>query len=123
MKRVFSIIFLFSIVFSLNAQDNSNLISKLKGLTKKGDYIILELRLNKEDEFRTMDGSSSSLARIAIYTGNNQGTEIVTKGFEGMNSIVTTLNNLKQTGWRLIQVYPMKGESLIIIHYILERKK
>ena len=123
MKRVLSILFIICLAFSVNAQDNASLSSKLKSLTEKGDYVILELRLNKEDEFRTLDGSSSSLARVSIYTGNNQGTEIVSKGFEGMNSIVNILKDLKQNGWRLVEVYPIKGESLIITHYILERKK
>ncbi len=123
MKKLLSIIFLISLAFSVSAQDNANLASKLKTLTKKGDYIILELRLNKEDEFRTIEGSSSSLARIAVYTGNNQGAEVVSKGFEGMNAIITVLKNLKQNGWKLVEVYPIKGESLIITHYVLERKK
>jgi hypothetical protein len=123
MKKLLSILFLIGLAFSLTAQDNPSLVSKLKTLTKKGDYIILEVRLNKEDEFRTIEGSSSSLARIAIFTGNNQGTEVVSKGFAGINSIITILNNLKGNGWRLIQVYPIKGESLIINHYVLERKK
>ncbi|MBL4593915.1 MAG: hypothetical protein JKX68_08880 [Flavobacteriales bacterium] len=123
MKRILSIVFLISLAFSLSAQNNTTLANKLKSLTKKGDYIILELRLNKEDEFRTIEGSNSSLARIAVYTGNNQGAEVVSKGFEGMNSIITLLNNLKQNGWRLVEVYSIKGESLILTHYILERKK
>ena len=123
MKKLISFLFLICFAFSLSAQDNVNLVSKLKSLTKKGDYVILELRLNQEDEFRTIEGSSSSLARIAIFTGNNQGTEVVSKGFEGINSIIEILNNLKKNGWRLVQVYPIKGESLIITHYVLERKK
>ena len=121
MKKTLIIIFLFNLSFGLCAQDNASLSGKLKSLTEKGDYIILELRLKQEDEFRTMEGSSSSLARIAVYTGNNQGAEIVSKGFEGMNSIVTVLKDLKKNGWRLIEVYPIKGESLIISHYVLER--
>ncbi len=123
MKKLLSIVFLVSLAFSLSAQDNADLASKLKTITKKGDYIILELRLNKEDEFRTMEGGKSSLARIAVYTGGNEGTELVSKGFEGMNSVVTVLNNLKQNGWRLLETYPIKGESLILTHYILERRK
>ncbi len=123
MKKLVSILFLVCFSFSLSAQDSPSLSSKLKGLTKKGDYVVLELRLNKEDEFRTMEGGKSSLARIAIYTGNNQGAEMVSKGFEGMNSLITVLNDLKQNGWRLIEVYPVKGESLILTHYILERRK
>lgn len=109
--------------FGLVAQNDIDLINKLKTRTEKGDYIVLELRLNKEDEFRTMEGGSSSLSRIAIYTGENNGEELVQKGFEGMNSVVKVLNILKQNGFRLIESYPIKGESLIITHYILERKK
>jgi hypothetical protein len=123
MKRLVSILFLVSIAFSLSAQDAVSLSAKLKGVTEKGDYVILELRLNKEDEFRTMEGGKSSLARIAIYTGKNQGTEMISKGFEGMNAVVNVLNELKQNGWRLIESYPIKGESLLITHYILERRK
>ena len=47
MKKLLSILFFISLAFSLSAQDNVNLASKLKSLTKKGDYIILELRLNQ----------------------------------------------------------------------------
>jgi len=123
MRRLFLTIFIVCITFGLSAQDNLGLTSKLKSLTRKGDYIILELRLNSEDEFRTMEGSNSSLARVTVYTGNNQGAEVVSKNFEGMNSIVTTLKELKQNGWLIVGVYPIKGESLILTHYILERKK
>ena len=110
---------------SLNmvAQDATNIVSKLKSLTSKGDYVLLEVRLNSEDEFRTIEGSSSSLARLALFTGNNQGTEVLSKGFNGMNEIVTLLNKLKKNGWKLVEVYPIKGNSLIITHYVLERKK
>ena len=45
------------------------------------------------------------------------------KGFEVMNTVLVVLNNLKQNGFRLIDVYPVRGESLILTHYILERKK
>ena len=123
MKKLLSFIFLLTLTFNLSAQEDVNLPSKLKTLTKKGDYIILELRLNKEDEFRTMEGGKSSLARIAVYTGNIEGTEMFSKGFEGMNSIVTMLNNLKQNGWRIVTVYSIKGESLINTHYLMERKR
>ncbi len=123
MKKKFTLflfIFISSIAFS---QEKQSLVDKLKASTKKGDYIILEVRLNSEDEFRTIEGGSSSLARIAVFTGGNQGDEIVTKGFEGMNTVVLTLNKLKKSGWRLVDSYPIKGQSLIITHYILERKK
>ena len=125
MKYVFSIAILLFISFGAVAQSNENvsLSTKLKGITEKGDYAILEMRLNKEDEFRTKEGGSSSLARIAIYSGNNTGKELISKGFEGMNSVVVILNELKQNGWKLVDVYTIKGESLIITHYIIERRK
>lgn len=123
MKAIFLVGLLVCFSFGLVAQNDIDLINKLKTRTEKGDYIVLELRLNKEDEFRTMEGGSSSLSRIAIYTGENNGEELVQKGFEGMNSVVKVLNILKQNGFRLIESYPIKGESLIITHYILERKK
>ena len=123
MKLSLTLIFLISLTSSAICQDNTNLASKLKSLTQKGDYAILEVRLNNEDEFRTIEGSSSSLARIAIFTGNNEGTEVLSKGYDGMNTIVAMLNNLKKNGWILSQSYSIKGESLIITHYVLERKK
>jgi hypothetical protein len=107
----------------LKAQEPINVVGKLKSLTKKGDYAILEVRLNNEDEFRTTDGSSSSLARLSLFTGNNEGAELLTKGFEGMNAIISILNDLKSNGFALVDVYSIKGESLIITHYVIERKK
>lgn len=102
---------------------HDSLVSILKNNTTKGDYVIIEMRLNLEDEFRTLEGSSSSLARVAIYTGNNQNKELFSKGFNGMNYIVNILNHLKKNGWRLVNTYQIKGESIINIHYIIERKK
>jgi hypothetical protein len=107
---------------SVTAQEG-DIVSKLKTLTNKGDYIILEVRLNKEDEFRTIEGSEASLTRISIFTGNNEGAEVITKEFKGYNSIVLLLNKLKKNGWRVIDTYPLGGESLIITHYLIERKK
>ena len=127
MKKVISSILLIGFfivtISNLLAQEPINVVGKLKSLTKKGDYAILEVRLNNEDEFRTIEGSNSSLARLALFTGNNEGTELILKGFEGMNSIVSILNDLKVNGFHLINVYTIKGESLIITHYIIERKK
>lgn len=125
MKYVFSILvclFLSIGAFSQNVS-KLDLSSQLKLTTQKGDYVILEMRLNKEDEFRTMEGGSSSLARIAIYSGKNKGEELISKGFEGMNSVLLILNELKQNGWKLLDVYTIKGESLIITHYVIERRK
>lgn len=123
MRYLITIISILAIALNLNAQDQPDIVSKLKSLTEKGDYAILEVRLNNEDEFRTIEGSSSSLARIAVYTGNNQGAEVISKGFEGVNSIVSILNKLKKNKWELVEVYSLKGESLIITHYVVERKK
>lgn len=124
MKKIFVIlVVLFSTTLVFAQDKGPDIVSKLKSLTNKGDYVILEVRLNNEDEFRTIEGGSSSLARMAIFTGNNQGTEVMSKGFDGVNSIINTLNKLKHNGWRLVDVYPIKGESLIITHYVLERKK
>ena len=105
------------------AQESQSASKKINAITKKGDYAILELRLNNEDEFRTIEGSETSLTRVSIFTGKNQGAEVIRKGFEGMNTIVEILNDLKSNGWLLEQVYSMKGESLIITHYLLVRKK
>lgn len=123
MKKLAVVILSLAFTISALAQDKADLVTKLKTLTNKGDYIILEIRLNSEDEFRTIEGGTSSLARMAIFTGNNQGAEVISKGFEGMNTVVTTLNKLKKNGWELVNSYPIKGESLIITHYVLERKK
>jgi hypothetical protein len=123
MKSFFSILFFLSLALGIQAQNDASLSSKLKGLTSKGDYAIIEVRLNKEDEFRTIEGSSSSLARISVFTGNNQGAEVVSKGFDGINSIVQIINELKKSGWKLVNVYSLKGESLIITHYVIERVK
>lgn len=108
---------------SLHAQEPLNVVGKLKSLTKKGDYAVLEVRLNNEDEFRTIEGGSSSLARLALFTGNNEGAELLSKGFDGMNAIVSILNDLKSNGFHLVDINTIKGESLIITHYIIERKK
>lgn len=123
-KQIFLLISItiFSIL-GLYAQENTSLSTKLKTLTKKGDYVILEVRLNNEDEFRTIEGSETSLTRISIFTGTNSGSEIIRKGFDGINTIVLILNDLKTNGWVLNNVYSIKGESLIITHYVLERKK
>jgi len=127
MKNIINFIaitgFFLMIIPSLYAQEPLNVVGKLKSLTKKGDYSILEVRLNNEDEFRTIEGSNSSLARLALYTGNNEGTELLSKGFDGMNSIVSILNDLKSNGFQVVNIYSIKGESLIITHYLIERKK
>ncbi|MGE0561228.1 MAG: hypothetical protein AB7O47_05385 [Flavobacteriales bacterium] len=127
MNKLISITFLLSFFFladsNLQAQESLNVVGKLKSLTKKGDYAVLEVRLNNEDEFRTIEGGTSSLARLALFTGNNEGAELLSKGFDGMNAIVSILNDLKANGFHLVDINTIKGESLIITHYIIERKK
>lgn len=127
MNKLISVSFLISFFLlsglALKAQEPLNVVGKLKSLTKKGDYAVLEVRLNNEDEFRTIEGGSSSLARLALFTGNNEGTELLSKGFDGMNAIVAILNELKSNGFHLVSINTIKGESLIITHYIIERKK
>ena len=95
MKKILALLVPVLLLTNIYGQDIENLPSKLKSLTEKGDYVILEVRLNNEDEFRTIEGSSSSLARLSVFTGNNQGTEVLSKGFEGVNAIVTVLNKLQ----------------------------
>lgn len=127
MNRILSITVITSFFLlsglNLQAQESLNIVGKLKSLTKKGDYAVLEVRLNNEDEFRTIEGGTSSLARLALFTGNNEGAELLSKGFDGMNAIVSILNDLKSNGFHLVNINSIKGESLIITHYIIERKK
>ncbi|KJS05219.1 MAG: hypothetical protein VR77_09205 [Flavobacteriales bacterium BRH_c54] len=117
------LVLILGLTSTIVAQQTQSASKKINTITKKGDYAILELRLNNEDEFRTIEGSETSLTRISIFTGKNQGAEVIRKGFEGMNTVVEILNDLKSNGWLLEQVYSMKGESLIITHYLLVRKK
>lgn len=120
---VVTLVLFLGLISTSIAQEPQSASKKINAITKKGDYAILELRLNNEDEFRTIEGSETSLTRISIFTGKNQGAEVIRKGFEGMNTVVDILNDLKSNGWLLEQVYSMKGESLIITHYLLVRKK
>lgn len=46
MKKVFLIVLIF-VTVGLVAQENVDLARELKTHTKKGDYIVLELRFNK----------------------------------------------------------------------------
>lgn len=124
MKNIITVfVSMFLIVGASFSQEAKDLSATLRRVTSKGDYAVLEVRLNNEDEFRTIEGSSSSLARVSVFTGKNMGQEVVSKGFDGMNEIVGLLNNLKSNGWRLVEVYDMSGNSLLITHYLLERRK
>lgn len=97
-------------------------ITELSSNLAKGSYSIMEVRLNMEDEFRTLEGrDSKGLARISLFTGKNQNEEVLTKGFEGFNSVVTLMNEMKDNGWKVVDTYPIKGNSLLITHYVFEK--
>ena len=51
----------------------SDIVKNLNAQTKTGHYCLLELRLNKEDEYKTFEGGKSSMARIALYGGTMEG--------------------------------------------------
>ena len=91
---------------------------------EKGEYVILEVRMQLEDEFQTVEGNeAASLSRIALFTGKNQQKEVLSKGFKGYNEIVLYLNQMKSEGFVLEETYSIKGNSLIITHYVFIRKK
>ena len=99
-------------------------IEELTKESAKGDYAILEVRLNIEDEFRTLEGRDhDGLSRIALYMGRNKGKEVLVKGFEGYNQIVTFINKLKEEGWGMVSTYPINGKSLLITHYVFQKGK
>lgn len=116
--------FLGILLFSTLSFCSQNSIKSLSQQTSKGDYAVLEVRLNMEDEFRTVEGrDNEGLSRIALFTGTNKDKEILNKGFNGFNDVVKYLNEMKQNGWILIETYTIKGNSLIITHYVFEKKK
>jgi hypothetical protein len=116
---IFSIIFCFSLL-----SHGQNSIKGLSSTIKKGEYAILEVRLNMEDEFRTVEGrDNEGLSRLALFTGQNKDREILSKGFSGYNEVVKYLNEMKQYGWNLVETYTIKGNSLIITHYLFQKTK
>lgn len=101
-----------------------NSITELSEDVDKGSYAILEVRLNMEDEFRTVEGrDTEGLARIALFLGDNEEKEILFKGFSGYNKVVGYLNEMKDNGWVLEDSYPLEGSSLIITHFVFKKKK
>ena len=104
------------------AQTNS--IKSVVSSLEKGTYVILEVRMQLEDEFQTVEGNqSANLSRVAVFTGTNNGKEIISKGFTGFNSVVAYLNEMKDAGYSLEESYPLKGNSLMITHYIFKKVK
>lgn len=109
-------------VLTMSAQNNS-IASVVDGL-EKGSYVILEVRMQLEDEFQTVEGNeSANLSRIAVFTGKNKDKEVLSKGFNGYNQVVQYLNEMKESGFKLEETYPMKGNSLLITHYVFQKIK
>jgi len=103
---------------------SQNSVKELSEGIEKGQYGIIEVRLNMEDEFRTLEGrDSQGLARISFFTGKGDKKNLVTKGFEGFDHVVVILNDMKANGWKLISTYPIRGTSLLITHYLFEKVK
>jgi hypothetical protein len=101
-----------------------NRIEELSKSSNKNDYAILEVRLNMEDEFRTLEGrDTQGMSRIALYTGKNKEKELLSKGFLGYNQVVEYLNEMKEYGWILEDTYSITGSFLIINHYVFRKKK
>ena len=101
-----------------------NRIEELSKSSNKNDYAILEVRLNMEDEFRTLEGrDTQGMSRIALYTGKNKEKELLSKGFLGYNQVVEYLNEMKEFGWILEDTYSITGSFLIINHYVFRKKK
>ena len=86
-----------------------------------GDYGVLELRTNKEDEFKTFEGGKSSMGRLAFYSGKGVPIRLL-KGYEGTNELVKYLNAFKATGWKVISVNST-SHDLVITNYLMEKIK
>lgn len=101
-----------------------NTIAEISKDIPKNEYAILEVRLNMEDEFRTLEGrESQGLSRVALYTGKNKTKEVLSKGFTGYNDVVTYINEMKDAGWVLEKTYSLNGTSLMITHYVFRKNK
>ncbi len=111
-------------LLSLATNFAQNRIEELSETAKKNDYAILEVRLNMEDEFRTLEGrDTQGMSRIALYTGLNKDQELLNKGFLGYNQVVQYLNEMKNNGWILEDTYSITGSFLILNHYVFRKKK
>lgn len=116
--RLLFILLLFTFQSSF-AQDT--LLTHLNSV-KKGEVVILEVRLNMEDEFRTLEGrESQGLARISLFNGEEENKPLITKGFKGYDQVVRYLNEIKSKGFILSDTYSIRGESLLITHYVFEK--
>ena len=103
---------------------SQNTVKELSEGIEKDQYGIVEVRLNMEDEFRTLEGrESKGLARISFFTGKGEDKCLLSKGFKGVDHIVIILNEMAQNGWKLVSTYPIRGSSLLITHYLFVKVK
>lgn len=118
------ILTLCSIILTITGYAQQSKFSDAIASCKKGEYVIMEVRMQLEDEFQTIEGNeSASLSRVAIFTGENNGNELLSRGFNGYNQVVQYLNELENFGFFLVQTYPIKGNSLMITHYVFRKGK
>ena len=103
---------------------SQNTVKELSGGIEKGQYGIVEVQLNMEDEFRTLEGrDSKGLARISFFTGKGEDKCLLSKGFRGVDHVVIILNEMNENGWKLVSTYPIRGTSLLITHYVFVKVK
>jgi len=103
---------------------SQNTVKELSDGIEKGQYGIVEVRLNMEDEFRTLEGrDSKGLARISFFTGKGEDKCLLSKGFRGVDHVVIILNEMNENGWKLVSTYPIRGTSLLITHYVFVKVK
>ena len=103
---------------------SQNTVKELSDGIEKGQYGIVEVRLNMEDEFRTLEGrDSKGLARISFFTGKGEDKCLLSKGFKGVDHVVIILNEMNENGWKLVSTYPIRGSSLLITHYVFVKVK
>ena len=121
--RFSKIFFIFLLLISSISYAQDTLLTHLNSV-QKGNFVILEVRLNMEDEFRTLEGrESQGLARISLFNGEEQNKPLITKGFKGFDQVVQYLNEIKSKGFVLADTYSIRGESLLITHYVFEKVK
>lgn len=103
---------------------SQNTVKELSDGIEKDQYGIVEVRLNMEDEFRTLEGrDSKGLARISFFTGKGEDKCLLSKGFKGVDHVVIILNEMNENGWKLVSTYPIRGSSLLITHYVFVKVK
>jgi len=119
----FTLIF-YSIIFTLTGFSQQTKLTDAISKCKKGEYVIMEVRMQLEDEFQTIEGNeAANLSRVAIFTGKNKNNELLSRGFSGYNQVVQYLNQIENFGFVLNQTYSIKGNSLLITHYVFRKQK